>query len=218
MRCWSSSWLLVGFAVVFFLAGCGGVGDVEPSMTSAQVGSGGGQASIQGSPRSTVAVGQSYSFQPQTSGLGGTLTFSATNLPQWLTLNTATGRLTGTPAEADVGTYSGITIVVSNGTSRDTIGPFSITVAAQGSGTAALSWMAPTENSDGSPLTDLAGFVVLYGLSPTELTETIAIDNPSVTSYVVENLTSGTWYFAVQASNSNGARGELSSVASKTIG
>lgn len=217
MRCWRSSWLLA-LLLTIYLSGCGGVGGVEPSISSAQSGTGSGGTGVQGVPRTTVAVGQAYSFQPDSSGLSGALTFSATNLPQWLTLNTATGQVTGTPTESDVGTYSGITLVASNGTSRETLGPFTITVSAQGSGTAALSWMPPTENSDGSPLTDLAGFVVLYGLSPTDLTQTITIDNPSVSSYVVENLTSGTWYFAVQAANTSGARSDLSSLASKTIG
>jgi hypothetical protein len=218
MRCWRFLHVCVAMLFAGALVGCGGGGDVGAPTQNAQVGDGGGGTKIQGTPRSTVAVGQTYSFQPDTSAAGGAgLTFTARNLPEWLILNPNTGRLTGTPTEADIGTYSGIVLEASDGRAASSLGPFTITVAAQGSGSASLSWLPPTENSDGSPLTDLAGYVVLYGQSPTELTETIAIDNPSVTTYLVEQLTSGTWYFAVQASNSSGVVSGLSGVASKTI-
>lgn len=202
------------------LVACGGIGEVSSAGT-AQAGSGAGGGTrgptIQGTPRSSVAVGQAYSFQPATSADSGTLTFSAQNLPSWLTLDRTTGRLSGTPTDADVGSYAGVTIEVSDGASTARLGPFTITVSAIGSGTASLSWTAPTQNADGSALTDLAGYVVVYGLSPTSLTQTITISNPSVTTYVVENLSSGMWYFAVQATNSRGMLSDLSSVASKTI-
>jgi len=40
-----------------------------------------------------------------------------------------------------------------------------VTVVKKNNGTALLSWTAPTENSDGSPLTDLAGYKIHYGSS-----------------------------------------------------
>jgi Putative Ig domain len=214
--------------VVLLIAGCGG-GDSGSDVTTGSATSTGSATAdsgtsrptitIQGRPGTTVAAGQNYSFQPAASGgNAGGATFSAANLPAWLALDAATGRLTGTPSAADVGTYTGVSITVADGSSTATLGPFAITVSAMGSGTASLSWMPPSANSDGSALLDLSGFVVLYGSSPADLTQTISIDNPSVTTYVVENLTSGTWYFAVQAANSRGARSELSSVARKTIG
>lgn len=202
------------------LTACGGIGDGGAPAENAQVGGGGTKApAIEGTPRSTVAVGRAYSFQPAVENAdGGGLTFTARNLPAWLTLDPRSGRLTGTPGEADVGSYSGITITVANGAANSVLGPFTITVVAQGSGTASLSWMPPTQNSDGSPLVDLAGFVILYGASPNELTETITINDPAAMTYIVDSLTSGTWYFTVQAMNTSGARGDSSSVASKTIG
>lgn len=211
---------LLGAAVVLcVLAACGGIGDVGSSSENAQAGDGGTKApTIEGTPRSTVAVGRTYSFQPAVSNAnGGSLTFTARNLPEWLTIDAASGRLMGTPAEGDIGTYSGITISVTDGVSNSVIGPFTITVIAQGDGTASLTWTPPTTNADGSALRDLAGFVILFGYSPDELTETITINDPSVSTYVVDSLTSGTWYFAVQAMNTGGARSESSSVASKTI-
>lgn len=201
------------------LSGCGGTGGVGPSQ-DAQVGSGasGGSSTIQGRPASVVAVGQAYSFQPVVSGgTAGALTFSASNLPAWLRLDTRTGRLTGTPTAADIATYSGLMIVASDGSSTTNLGPFSITVTAAGSGTASLSWMPPNSNTDGSALTNLAGFVVLYGNEANDLTHSISITNPSISTYVVESLTPGTWYFAVQAVNAAGVRSDASATASKTV-
>jgi hypothetical protein len=194
------------------LIGCGGVGDVTtPASSSAQP----GQATISGQPRNSVVIGQSYSFQPVIASGAGNLTFTARNLPSWLSLDGATGRLTGTPQESDIAMYSGISLVASDGS---TLGPFSITVTASGSGRATVSWRPPTHNTDGSALTNLAGFVIAYGDSADDLSRSIAVDDPLATTYVVENLTNGTWYFAVQAINTEGAASFNSTLATKTIG
>jgi hypothetical protein len=84
-------------------------------------------------------------------------------------------------------------------------------------GTAILSWTPPTQNIDGSPLTDLAGYHIRYGNSETVLDQTIQLPNPSLATYDVTDLASGTWYFGVDAYNALGATSSLSNVASKTI-
>ena len=66
-------------------------------------------------------------------------------------------------------------------------------------------------------LTDLAGFQVLYGRSADNLDQSVSLNNPSINRYVVENLSSGTWYFAVVSVNSAGATSPLSNTASKTV-
>jgi hypothetical protein len=199
-------------------AGCGGGGgDDPPSTGSASVGSN-TAPTIQGQPGSSVLVGQAYTFQPTASDPNGdALTFSASNLPAWLTLNPNTGRVSGTPTAADIATVSGITITVSDGRASATLGPFSISINQTGSGTALLSWTPPVQNTDGTPLVDLRGYQILYGRSSTELNQSISVDNPSLSSYLVENLTSGTWYFSVAAVNASGAASNPSGVASKTI-
>lgn len=164
-------------------------------------------------------AGQAYTFQPSASDPNGdALTFSVTNLPAWATFNASTGRLTGTPSAADVATYSGIQISVSDGQASASLNSFAITVADVVIGSATLSWTPPTENSDGSSLTNLAGYRVHYGRSPTQLSQTIEITNSSLSTYVVENLSAGTWYFAVVTVNSGGTTSVLSNVAAKTIG
>lgn len=203
------------------VAACGG-GDGAGASSVQQIGPPGGVGNsaptIQGQPSSSVLAGQSYSFQPSASDADqDRLTFAVTNLPRWAAFDTVSGRLSGTPAAADVATYSNITITVSDGRASASIGPFAIAVTETGAGVATLSWTPPTQNSDGSALEDLAGYQISYGRSADDLGQSISVTNASVSTYVVENLTTGTWFFAVSAVNARGISSPLSNVASKTI-
>jgi|SRR5271166_2762039 len=82
---------------------------------------------------------------------------------------------------------------------------------------ATLSWQAPSENTDSSVVTSLIGYRVYYGTSPDALTETIDVTGETVTTYVVDGLSAGTYYFAVAALAANGQESALSDTASKTI-
>lgn len=208
------------FAAVV-VSGCGG-GDGESASSAPQTSppptGSNAPPTIQGQPGTTVLAGQAYSFQPVANDANGdTLTFSATNLPAWASVNASTGRVTGTPAAGDVGTYAGIAISVSDGTASASLAAFSITVTAVGAGNATVSWTPPTQNTDGSALSDLKSYRILYGRSANDLSQAISVDNASISTYVVENLTSGAWFFTVVAVNSSGVSSEFSNVASKTI-
>lgn len=80
-----------------------------------------------------------------------------------------------------------------------------------------VSWVAPLENVDGSALTDLAGFVIVYGTDRDALSESVYIDNPSIDRYLLEDLSPGTWYFGVKAYSSSGQESAISSVEGKTL-
>jgi hypothetical protein len=84
-------------------------------------------------------------------------------------------------------------------------------------GSATLTWIRPTTNTDGSPLTDLAGFKVYWGTASGVYQEQRTINNPAATTTVVSNLTSGRWYFAVTALDTSGAESGKSNQASKLI-
>lgn len=84
-------------------------------------------------------------------------------------------------------------------------------------GSANLSWSVPTQNTNGTPLTDLAGYHIYYGSSQGSWTTTITVLDASETSYVVNGLAPGTYYFAVVAFNSEGTDSPESNVGSKTI-
>jgi hypothetical protein len=173
---------------------------------------------ISGTPATTVVAGHAYTFQPTATGAAGAmLSFSSSNKPAWANFNIATGALTGTPTSAQVGTYSNILISVSDGTTSAALPVFAITVTPIVTGFATLQWVAPTQNTNGSALSDLAGYVIYWGTSTSALTQTITVSSAGTTNYVVSGLTSGTWYFAVQAYDSQSNKSTLSNIGSKTI-
>ena len=201
------------------LSGCGGTGDTLP-MAPPTGGSGGPNAAptISGSPALAVVPGQAYSFTPQASDPNGDpLTFQIENLPGWATFNAQTGRLSGTPTAANVGSYANVVISVSDGTVRSSLPSFAINVNVVASGNATLSWAPPTHNTDGSPLTSLSGYRIYFGQAPGVFTNILDVSNAGLTTYVVDNLVAGTWYFAVTAVDSSGRESSVSNTASKTV-
>jgi|GEM_PF-2383816 hypothetical protein len=86
-----------------------------------------------------------------------------------------------------------------------------------GSGSANVSWTTPTKNVDGSTLTNLARFKVVYGTSSSSLTNSLVVDDITRTSTTVSSLSPGTWYFAVRAVNTANTESANSSVVSKTV-
>ena len=82
---------------------------------------------------------------------------------------------------------------------------------------ATVSWTAPVQNTDGTPLTDVAGYVISFGTSPTSLTKSIVVSDPGLTTGTVRALPAGTYYFSVATRNSSGALSNGSTVVSKTV-
>jgi hypothetical protein len=139
--------------------------------------------------------------------------FSIAHQPSWATFDVNTGKLSGTPHANQVGKYDGIAINMVADNDTVSLPAFTITVVpatAGQSGAVTLSWQAPTENADGSQLVDLKGYKVHYGASSKSYSETIQVTNPGLTTYVVDNLPAGKYYFAVTAYNSTGYESSLS--------
>ncbi|HEX6999858.1 MAG TPA: putative Ig domain-containing protein [Gammaproteobacteria bacterium] len=173
---------------------------------------------ISGTPRSQAVVGQLYDFRPTaTDPDGDALSFSIANRPDWLSFDPKTGRLSGTPGAGDLGAYENITIQVAANGRYDTLPPFDIEVVAVGTRSVTLTWLPPTENEDGSELTDLAGYKIRYGQASGTYTEDIVLEDPGLSSYVVEGLAPGTYYFVVAAFNSEGVYSRNSNEASATL-
>ena len=84
-------------------------------------------------------------------------------------------------------------------------------------GSAVLEWTAPTKNTDGSTLTNLAGYRAMYGTAATSLTQSVQIANPLALTYTVTNLSPATWFFALRAYNTVGAESSNSNVTSKVV-
>ncbi len=66
-----------------------------------------------------------------------------------------------------------------------------------------LHWMAPTENVDGTPLTDLAGYHIHIGTQSRDYNDTLSINDPLVTDKSLE-LSSGDYFISVSALDADG--------------
>ena len=91
--------------------------------------------------------------------------------------------------------------------------------ASQGTGVATLSWVAPTERTDGSPLpnNEIAGYRIYKGTSADNISLAVEISGPDTTDYKFSNLEKGTHYFAVCAVSSENIEGAFTEIVSKTI-
>jgi hypothetical protein len=177
---------------------------------------------ISGNAVTEIVANSSYSFTPVASDADGdTLVFQIRNKPAWATFDTLTGKLSGTPTIAHAGDYPNIAITVDDGTTSAALSAFSITVTAPSNNDAVeavtLSWSAPTQNEDGTTLSNLAGYTVHYGASRDALDKSIPLNNPGIDRYVVDGLPAGTYYFGIRAFTSSGIQSTMSNVVSRVI-
>lgn len=103
------------------------------------------------------------------------------------------------------------------GTSDATAGSATAAPPTASNGEVTLNWSPPTQNTNGSTLTNLAGYDIHYGTSSGDYTQSVSVSNPGIATYVVDNLTPGTYYFSVGAVNSQGVESPLSSEVSATV-
>jgi len=80
-----------------------------------------------------------------------------------------------------------------------------------------LSWTAPTEYENNEPLTDLAGYIIHCWTETGQYTNTIYVNDPSITSYEIEKLWPGTYSCAVAAIDEDGDESALSNVVAKSV-
>lgn len=178
---------------------------------------------ITGTPPTTASVGKLYSFQPAARDPSGlTMTFQIWHKPAWASFDSTTGRLYGTPTASNIGTYSWVQIEVLDGVYQSWLPAYTLTVsgsapAAASSGSVTINWTPPTENVDGSTLTNLSGYHLYYGTSASSLTNVVNITNPGLATYVVSDLAAATYYFAVTSVNANGTESARSAVVSAVV-
>ena len=173
---------------------------------------------ISGNPAPAIKIGKPYSFTPISSDPDGdALTFSIQNTPRWAQFDSSTGTLSGVPNLGDEGSYANIAIAVTDGSATTSLPSFAIDVTLIALGSVTLSWTPPIANSDGSTLTDLAAYKIYYGPSQGVYPNEIRIDNPSISIYVVDNLSPNTYFFVATAVNSYGFESDFSNVAIKTV-
>lgn len=204
---WTPSVVVI---LLLVLTACGGDSDSDSDSGSGSAdptpGPGrGNRLSIAGVASSGVNPGDSYAFQPRVTGHEGRpLSFEILNKPSWTQFDQLTGRVTGVPQDADIGATIGIVIRVSDGTATAQLPPFNVYVETLFPGVIALDWLPPTANVDGSPVDDLAGYRVYYGIEYGRYTEVIDIDDPNNMSHIVDNLPPNLYYFVATAYDATG--------------
>lgn len=84
---------------------------------------------------------------------------------------------------------------------------------------AAISWVAPTTRTDGSPLplSEIAGFRIYRGTDPNNLILVKDINDPGATDFSVTESQPGTYYYALTTYNIYGLESNFSDVVSKTV-
>jgi hypothetical protein len=121
--------LVLGLALALSLAGCGSddsSSNAQSSVTSTNTTE---PFIMNGVPVTMVQAGVEYHYQPSaTNPWGRVLAYTVVNKPDWAIFNEATGELSGTPEQSDVGTSANIEIGASDGTTTATVGPFRIRV------------------------------------------------------------------------------------------
>lgn len=155
---------------------------------------------ISGAPAASVVAGQMYSFQPAASDSNGdSLTFAVADLPAWASFDTATGKLSGTPTTADSGKSGSVLISVTDGRSAPvSMAAFTVDVLQVGVEALTLSWDMPQETAG------ISAYRIHIGTQTKSYTNVVTIENPTVTTYVVEGLVAGAHYIAMTSVDGQG--------------
>jgi hypothetical protein len=144
----------------------------------------------------------------------------------WLTLLGSTAlALAGCGGNDDSGTSSAgassaattPTTVADTGSTSGSSSSSTSPPASSSNSSITFSWVPPTENSNGSALTNLAGYKIHYGTASQDYTQVVAVNNPSLSRYVLDSLPNGIFYFAISAYNSAGVESTLSGEISATV-
>jgi hypothetical protein len=134
------------------------------------------------------------------------------------TSTSTTGSNPQTAADSGTSTSGSSTSGSTTSGSTTTTGSAGSTAPTTVAGTSlTLGWVAPTQNSNGTLITDLAGYKIHYGTASANYTKVVAVSNPSLSRYVLDSLESGTYFFAITAYNSKGIESTLSGEISATL-
>lgn len=171
---------------------------------------------ITGTPVTAGTVGQPYAFRPAAADVDGdAMTFSIANKPDWASFDTSNGTLYGTPPAAS--SNSNVTISVSDSAATSSLAPFSISILPAPTSQVNLRWTPPVQNTDGTPISDLAGYRVSYGNASHGYSVELDVSGAAMNGIVIESLQPGTYYFAVKAVTSYGVVSDFSNEVSKVF-
>lgn len=157
-------------------------------------------------PAASAREGQLYTYAATASGSPAPV-IAASGLPAWLSFDTATATLAGTPRAADVGTSPTVTLTASNGVSPDATQQFAIAVVS-------ASALAPRILST-PPIAASEGDVYAYAVSVTG-TPTIVFTASGLPSWLTFDAATGT-FFGTPAAQHVGTTSTITVTASNGI-
>jgi VCBS repeat-containing protein len=133
---------------------------------------------------------------------GDTLTYSAVDLPAWLSINATTGVLSGTPANGDVGSYN-ISVAASDGQAIIS-DAFTITVTNTNDAPIVTAAATISPIAEDSAAITITAAQLLSASSDPDVGDVLAVVNLSASSGMLVSSGPGTWSFTPD-SNFNGA-------------
>jgi len=89
--------------------------------------------------------------------------------------------------------------------------------AGSATGSMTLDWRPPTQNEDGSQLTNLAAYRLYWSRDGGGFRDSVRINNPGVTRYVVDSLPAGTYEVVITAINSAGVESRFSNAVTRVV-
>lgn len=110
-----------------------------------------------------------------------------------------------------------ITVTATNSARESRTDQIVINRESAGTGSITLSWIAPTQRTDDTPLSGLAGYRISYGRMSGIYDYEIDVPNAGIVTYVVENLVPGDWYFTLSAYDSSGLESPPSNEVLRTV-
>lgn len=109
---------------------------------------------------------------------------------------------------SSAGTSFNISLISASGASLGDSIDGQVVVRDTRAGSVQLSWTAPSQYTDGSDLSDLAGYYV-YADTPGVPGRLIQVSDPTATSVTVKGLQAGVWYFALMAYTAEGLQSDV---------
>jgi hypothetical protein len=86
-------------------------------------------------------------------------------------------------------------------------------------GSARLSWTAPTQNTDGSALTNLAGYKIYHATTSADVAAAtpITVSDKTAVTYTITELPTGPRYYGIKAINTEGIMSVMSGLVNNVI-
>jgi hypothetical protein len=213
---WKAVCMVLGLCTTTLLSGCTGTSKAEDGLVQQVV-------------NDPLTPSDPTPTTPPPSGPGPTLAFAASPM---VIDEGATTTLSWSTSNADTCTASGGWSGSRDPSGSETVGPLSAgttySLSCSGPdgsvldmisvgvvGPVELSWVAPTENVDGSTLTDLDRYRIYYGGTSRSYSDMIELADSGATSHTL-SLASGDYYVAMTALDADGNESAYSNEVLKT--